>query len=308
MTTLAEDKIFMFTGKLSITRPHAERLVIEADGIPGSSVNSRTHYLVVGERPGSKLFKAEALGTVEIIDEREFYRLLEEIKYEELPVEEWKENNINIISSDIFENILVYFENETEKDIKQKETSFNTLQEWTKPFSYQYASILNLLLEQYPNLSTKLNLEPKQCNNCGHLIPYSVRQKYYYCFNCHSHEASKVHTCVWEDDTTLPSNSSGKYKNCNICGNFKFFENAEFDEYVKLKESNDFGFSAEVIVNVMHVMPQTLQKHQYQGSVGDRYSEDVIESLYAQYQLELSRRKSRRETKFFKKWGIEQKP
>jgi len=305
MPTLAEDKVFMFTGKLSITRAEAQSLVFDADGIPGTSVNSRTDYLVVGERPGSKLHKAEALGTVKIIDEREFYTLLEEIKYEELPVEEWKDHKINVIPGNVFESVILRWEEEG-SDIDDKErTPMSELQEWTRPFSYEYVSVLNLLLEQHPNLKDKLTLESKECRHCGSNIPYSVRKENYYCFNCHTNERSLYHSCIWEDDSTLPENPNGSYKVCTICGNFKFFENEEFKQYVKLKETNNFGFSAEIIADVMLITPQTQQKRQYQGSIENRYSSEDIESLYAQYQLELSRKRSRRQAKFLRKWGIE---
>ena len=55
-------KTFMFTGKLECyTRHSAQEKVESLGGIAGSSVTSNTDYLVVGDKPGSKLGKAMAL-------------------------------------------------------------------------------------------------------------------------------------------------------------------------------------------------------------------------------------------------------
>ena len=49
-------------------------LVLPGDG---ASVTKKTNYLVVGAEPGSKLAKAEKLGT-QILDEEQFFALLAE--------------------------------------------------------------------------------------------------------------------------------------------------------------------------------------------------------------------------------------
>lgn len=69
-------KEFMFTGRLSITRTKAQMKVIDAGGYIGSSVNKSTDYLVVGEDPGEKQFKAQVLG-IKMITEEEFNRMVE---------------------------------------------------------------------------------------------------------------------------------------------------------------------------------------------------------------------------------------
>ncbi len=64
------------TGMLEFfTRAGAEDAVKAAGGRPASSVSKKTHFVVVGENPGSKADKARALG-VEIIDEAEFMKRL----------------------------------------------------------------------------------------------------------------------------------------------------------------------------------------------------------------------------------------
>ncbi|HXM58046.1 MAG TPA: NAD-dependent DNA ligase LigA [Candidatus Dormibacteraeota bacterium] len=70
-------KTFVFTGTLSrMPRPEAEELVRTLGGKAGSSVSSKTHYLVAGEAAGSKLEKAQRL-KVPVLTEDEFFALIE---------------------------------------------------------------------------------------------------------------------------------------------------------------------------------------------------------------------------------------
>lgn len=66
-------KTFVFTGTLSMTRDKAAARVKALGGKVGSSISSKTDYLVAGEKAGSKLQKAEKLG-VKILTEDEFMR------------------------------------------------------------------------------------------------------------------------------------------------------------------------------------------------------------------------------------------
>lgn len=76
-----EGKTFLFTGKLTLfTREKAEQMVEDYGGKNVSSVSKNLNYLVVGEKAGSKLKKAQDLGSVTILDENEFLLLLEEEK------------------------------------------------------------------------------------------------------------------------------------------------------------------------------------------------------------------------------------
>jgi DNA ligase (NAD+) len=70
-------KTILFTGTLSIPRKEAEDLA-EANGARLlSSVSKNLDYLVVGENAGSKLDKARKLGSVAILAEEEYLKLLE---------------------------------------------------------------------------------------------------------------------------------------------------------------------------------------------------------------------------------------
>ncbi len=75
------DQTFLFTGTLTeFTRDEAEALVKANGGKLLSGVSAKLNYLVVGEDAGSKLAKAEALGSVKIISEKEFLKMIPKSK------------------------------------------------------------------------------------------------------------------------------------------------------------------------------------------------------------------------------------
>jgi DNA ligase (NAD+) len=72
-----EGKTFVITGTLpSLTRQASKNLIEDAGGKVTESPSTRTSYLLVGEFPGSKQAKAEALG-IPIIDEAGLQKLLD---------------------------------------------------------------------------------------------------------------------------------------------------------------------------------------------------------------------------------------
>lgn len=76
-SNVLEGKTFLFTGTLTkFSRDKAKVLVEENGGKNISAVSSKLNYLVAGEKAGSKLTKAEKLGTVEIISEDEFLSMI----------------------------------------------------------------------------------------------------------------------------------------------------------------------------------------------------------------------------------------
>lgn len=69
-------KTFVLTGSLkAFTRSGAAAMIKERGGKVSESVSKKTDFLVVGEDPGSKLEKAQALG-VQVLTEKEFEMLL----------------------------------------------------------------------------------------------------------------------------------------------------------------------------------------------------------------------------------------
>lgn len=72
-----EGKSFLFTGTLTkFSRDEAQKLVEQNGGKNASTVSKNLNYLVAGEKAGSKLTKANALGTVQVISEDEFLNLM----------------------------------------------------------------------------------------------------------------------------------------------------------------------------------------------------------------------------------------
>lgn len=77
LSNVLENKTFLFTGKLSLfTREQAEEMVEKHGGKNISAVSKNLNYLVVGEKAGSKLKKAQEIGTIQILDEQQFLDLL----------------------------------------------------------------------------------------------------------------------------------------------------------------------------------------------------------------------------------------
>lgn len=66
---------FLFTGSLGLERTAAQNMVRAKGGKVVSSVSKNLNYLVVGEKPGSKLSQAEKFN-IKILSEQEFLKLL----------------------------------------------------------------------------------------------------------------------------------------------------------------------------------------------------------------------------------------
>ena len=68
----------MVTGTLpGFSRSEAEEAIRAAGGHAASTESAKTDFLVAGDKAGSKLARAEALG-VPVLDEEGFRRILEE--------------------------------------------------------------------------------------------------------------------------------------------------------------------------------------------------------------------------------------
>lgn len=78
--TVSQDNPFsgmtvVVTGKVEpYTRDEMNSLIASLGAIAGSSVTRKTHYLVCGEKAGSKLSKARELG-IPVLEPQEFFRM-----------------------------------------------------------------------------------------------------------------------------------------------------------------------------------------------------------------------------------------
>lgn len=76
-SSVLEGKTFLITGTLpNYGRKEMEALIQQHGGKVLGSVGKQLNYLIVGENPGSKLDKAQKLGTVGIIDEAELLGMM----------------------------------------------------------------------------------------------------------------------------------------------------------------------------------------------------------------------------------------
>ncbi|MBU4692374.1 NAD-dependent DNA ligase LigA [Mycoplasma zalophi] len=69
---------FVITGTLSQPRPSIEKILISKGAKVSSSVTKNTSYLLIGEKPGSKLAKAKALNVKIITEQQLFEEILQE--------------------------------------------------------------------------------------------------------------------------------------------------------------------------------------------------------------------------------------
>ena len=76
-SNVLDGKTFLFTGALTqFTREEAQKLVEQNGGKNISGVSKNLNYLIAGEKAGSKLKKAESLGSVKILTEEEFLKMI----------------------------------------------------------------------------------------------------------------------------------------------------------------------------------------------------------------------------------------
>jgi DNA ligase (NAD+) len=67
----------LFTGSLTgMTREEAKRMVEARGGLVVNQISRQVDYLVTGEKPGSKLEKAKAMG-IAVMKENEFLKLVQ---------------------------------------------------------------------------------------------------------------------------------------------------------------------------------------------------------------------------------------
>ena len=77
LSNTLEGKTFLFTGTLTkFTRTEAQKMVEANGGKNISAVSKNLNYLIAGEKAGSKLKKAEEIGTVIVLSEDDFLTMI----------------------------------------------------------------------------------------------------------------------------------------------------------------------------------------------------------------------------------------
>lgn len=207
-----EGKTIVFTGKISRPRHEFEALVRQHGGTPGSSVSKNTNYLVVGEKPGSKLAVAAALG-IPTITEEVFLSLLQPPNPldDEVPL---TPDELSLINSHIVTL--------TCSNCKREYRQWDTLPD------RETCSVCELLLPIPP------------CPHCNSNNPTYVEDfDLYTCMSCgtwfkasHSiHARHTKHLCFFQQ---TKQTRDGVYKTCLGCGNQIFLSNNDLTD-IKLK-------------------------------------------------------------------------
>ena len=75
----------VISGNFTIPRDRMKELIVSNGGKNSGSISGKTSYLLAGEKAGpEKLKKAESLG-VQVIDEAEFMKMIEDVSHSENP-------------------------------------------------------------------------------------------------------------------------------------------------------------------------------------------------------------------------------
>lgn len=296
------DRIFMFTGRISVTRHEAQDIITELGAVAGGSVTKRTDYLVVGEDYGSKFTTAQILG-VKCIDEDEFWAMVSEARKEEgleillskeeledfdsISIEKWQHvfsqnPNLKIITEEGFIEL-------THVD---KAVAVGRKYPPIESMSYYSEENLTRFLQDNPDVKPKLG--KRVCPHCGHEIPYSISSSYWYCFKCRLFsdvgQEKGRHACAdWErlDIET----ERGFYEKCKLCVNVKFVAYAEVEDNVKSGLRRNFVHSLEFdaeIVEQWAEFDRTAREYDELRAENWRYIQDGTASeedlaLYAKF-------------------------
>lgn len=250
------DKVFMFTGRISVTRHEAQDIITELGAAAGGSVTKRTDYLVVGEDYGSKFTTAQILG-VKCIDEDEFWAMVNEARKEQgLEVLLSREELEDFDSISVEKWQYVFSQNPKLKIVTEE--GFIELTHTDKvvavgrkyppieSMSYYSKENLTRFLQDNPDIKPKLG--KRVCPYCHYEIPYSISGAYWYCFKCKLFSDVGQdwggHACVDWEKLDIET-ERGFYEKCKLCVNIKFVAFAEVEDNVKSALRCNFVHSLE---------------------------------------------------------------
>ncbi len=292
MPTKAENRTFMFTGRISVTRKTAQEAVVRAGGIPGSSVCSTTDFLVVGDKPGSKLEKAN-YWDVPLLTEDEFWNMLKVYEIE-LGPEEWEENGIVVLDEKAFLLMLDLLEWKQAVDEKESiEKEERRIRKLWEPKSWEDMDVLNVLFEEYSDVTDEL-LPPAICPHCNWIIPYSVHRTRYYCFNCNCYTNSWIGGRVWERHPEMPVYEHGVWQKCKITGNVRFVEKDDLSKIAEDLRKGKVGHSAEMMLPIGRECRLRQQSRPTGRQILERKSTEEVDRLYREWREYTEKRELKR--------------
>ena len=192
-----QGKTIVFTGKISQPRHVFQKIVEDNGGIAGGDITSKTDYLVVGEKTGSKLIRATSLG-VKIISEGEF---------------------LSLLSREDEETPLSFAELEQLRALMESRTCSNCgkeYEQWTKSPDYETCPVCEIYTWV-------------KCPHCNDNPTFVSDFGTYHCFTCgrwfkaphsiHAKHAKHIHLF-----SEFKRTEEGAYKQC-LCGYVIFSTN-----------------------------------------------------------------------------------
>jgi len=219
-----EGKTIVFTGKISKPRYEFQELVKRHGGIAGSDVSGNTDYLVVGEKPGSKLARATMFG-VKTISEQDFLNLLGPLE-EEAPA----------TSEDQMEAAYRYrtkiitingFLDHPHLIILECSWCGKSYQQWDDLPNYETCPVCEMFY--YP-----------LCPHCKNVPLFVEDYNLYHCMLCSTwfkapysfHARKTKHLCYFVETRRT---EEGVHKECRACGKplFLSYKDNETDEELK---------------------------------------------------------------------------
>lgn len=185
-----QGKTVVFTGKISQPRHVFQRMVEDHGGIAGNDITSRTNYLVVGEKPGSKLARASMYG-VKIVSEEEFLSLLKQ---------EDEETPLSFAELEYLNSLM---------ETRVCSTCGREYRQWKKLPNYETCPVCEIKTRvKCPHCSDKptfvTDFKLYHCSTCGSWFkaPFSI----------HARQTKHIHLFIESKKT-----SEGAYKQC-FCG------------------------------------------------------------------------------------------
>jgi len=304
-----EGKIFMFTGRISVTRHEAQGLVESLGGTAGSYLSHQTDYLVVGGDPGDKLRRGTEYGT-EILSEEQFWNMVKAAKAEpEILIQftpeqledpscitdsQWlkmKELDIVVITGETLNSVLRVHEPEERKYPPAEETSYGN------------PDILEKLLKENPDV--RVTLGPKKCPYCDWDIPYTIEGVTWWCFRCLRYsgpgQTDTDHLCWSRKQVELDVEGVTAWK-CELCRNVVFRKTEELVELERTTRCYNLSHSLETAIQIHQQVAEVIASHAEPLKNYETFNPEVhgeiLEAWVERQNRKLERKEAKRQERF----------